>query len=415
MSKGNVIIGQSGGPTAVINSSLAGAIKAARLTGIEHIYGMHHGIEGFLREDIIDMDDYLTDLHDLSLLKRTPSSFLGTCRYKLPDADGHEALYEQIVSLLEKYDIRYFLYIGGNDSMDTVMKLADYAKAHHKFQHFVGIPKTIDNDLPVTDHCPGYGSAAKYVGTTMKELIRDNGSYGASKPRICVVEIMGRNAGWLTAASALAHDTDCSGPDLICLPERPFDPDDFLARTDAVVREKNCVVIAVSEGLRIADGTPVCNLGTNHAYVDAFGHQLLSGCSRILANRIGDELGYDTRAIEFSVMQRCAAHLASRTDLDEAYNAGFVAFEKAYSGANGIMVTMKVYSREPYVVSYEETDVHNVADIEKKVPDAWITEDGYGVTQDFIRYVEPLVHGAVTPYYAAGLPKHMSLLYNKRR
>ena len=205
--KGNAVVGQSGGPTAVINSSLAGAIRAAKDHGVKKVYGMHHGIEGFLNDDVIDMDIYFDDLYELSLLKRTPSAFLGSCRYKLPEIEGNEDIYEKMFLLMEKYDIEYFLYIGGNDSMDTIKQLSDYAAMHGKHQKFIGIPKTIDNDLPVTDHTPGYGSASKFIATTMKEIIRDNESFGASEPKLCVVEIMGRNAGWLTAAAALAGDT----------------------------------------------------------------------------------------------------------------------------------------------------------------------------------------------------------------
>ena len=234
--KGNVIIGQSGGPTAVINSSLAGFVKAARVNGAEKIYGMHHGIEGFLKEDIIDIGEYIVEDSDLALLKRTPSAFLGSCRYKLPQITGHEEVYEKMFEILEKYNIEYFFYIGGNDSMDTIKMLSDYALAHDKTQRFVGVPKTIDNDLPITDHTPGYGSAAKFIATMMKEVIRDNESFGASKPTICVVEIMGRHAGWLTAAAALSKGDDCSGPDLIYLPEIPFDMDDFLERVKRILK-----------------------------------------------------------------------------------------------------------------------------------------------------------------------------------
>ncbi|MDO4478597.1 MAG: 6-phosphofructokinase [Lachnospiraceae bacterium] len=408
MKRGNIVIGQSGGPTAVINSSLAGAIKAAHAAGIK-IYGMHHGIEGLLKEDIVDLSDSFSDMLDLSLLKRTPGSFLGTCRYKLPDPHKEPEVFEKIFGILDKNNIDFFLYIGGNDSMDTIAKLSDFGKLHNRRQRFIGIPKTIDNDLPITDHCPGYGSAAKFVATSMKELIRDNESYGASKPRIAVVEIMGRNAGWLTAAAALSRDADCNGPDIICCPEIPFEFEPFLARVSEIVKTKNSVVIAVSEGLRLADGTAVCELGNNVSPTDAFGHRQLSGCARVIANEIGSKLGYDTRAIDFSVLQRCASHMASRFDLDEAYNVGYIGVQKALEGQNGLMVCMDVHSREPYVVTYEMVDVHFVANIEKKMPVDWITEDHFSVTQDFIDYVSPFVIGIITPYYAAGVPKHMTL------
>ncbi|MBQ5580241.1 MAG: diphosphate--fructose-6-phosphate 1-phosphotransferase, partial [Clostridia bacterium] len=296
----NVIIGQSGGPTAVINSSLAGAIRAAKDHGIKKVYGMHHGIEGFLNDDVIDLDIYFDDLYELSLLKRTPSAFLGSCRYKLPEIEGNEDTYEKMFLLMEKYDIEYFLYIGGNDSMDTIKQLSDYAAMHGKDQKFIGIPKTIDNDLPVTDHTPGYGSASKFIATTMKEIIRDNESFGASEPKLCVVEIMGRNAGWLTASSMLADDPDCNGPDLIYLPEVAFDPEAFIHRVHDLCLIKKSIVIAISEGIQLADGTLVCELGNDATFVDAFGHRQLSGAGKVLTNMIAEQIGYKTRTIEFS-------------------------------------------------------------------------------------------------------------------
>ena len=406
---GNMIIGQSGGPTAVINSSLAGAIKAAKMTGVERIYGMRFGIEGFLQGQMVDLGEIFTDLYDLSLLKRTPAAFLGSCRYKLPAFDKDEATYKKIFSLLEKYDIDKFLYIGGNDSMDTIQQLSDYAAAHGRSERFMGIPKTIDNDLPFTDHTPGFGSAAKFIATSMKEIIQDNESFGATDPRIAVVEIMGRNAGWLTGATVLSKDSECCGPDLIYLPELPFDEDDFIERVQKITQEKKSVVVAVSEGLRLADGTLVCNYGMDASYTDAFGHTQLSGAGRMLSNALGYRLGYKSRAIEFSLLQRCATHMASRTDVDEAYNVGYIAVSRILEGESGKMVTIHVDSREPYVAHYELHDVHGIANVEKKVPREWITPDGTYVTKEFIDYVKPLVIGTLSPYYAAGLPKHLKL------
>ena len=411
---GNVIIGQSGGPTAVINSSLAGAIKAAKAEGIPKIYGMRHGIEGFLKEEFVDMDEYLIDENDLSLLKRTPSAFLGTCRYKLPEIKGHESYYESLFREMDKKDIEFFLYNGGNDSMDTIMKLSTYAQENGKKQKFIGIPKTIDNDLAVTDHTPGYGSAAKYIATTMKELICDNESFGASEPKICIVEIMGRNAGWLTAASALAHDSEGSGPDLIYLPEIDFDDEAFLQNIRDLLKVKKSIVVAVSEGVHYADGKLVCEVGSEFAFVDAFGHKQLSGCAKVLQKMIAREFNLNARAIEFSILQRSATHLASRSDVDEAYNAGYTACEAAIAGQTGKMVTLHVQSREPYIVSYELTDVRQIANIEKKMPLDWITPDRTYVTDDFLKYVKPLVIGTLTPYYAAGLPKHMSIKHKRK-
>ena len=411
--KGNVIIGQSGGPTAVINSSLAGAIKACWKEGIRRIYGMHYGIEGLLQEDIVDIEGYITSGQDLSLLKRTPSSFLGTCRYKLPEIKGNEAVYEKIFDILDSKNIEFFLYNGGNDSMDTIKQLSDYALAHQKKQKFVGIPKTIDNDLPVTDHCPGYGSSAKYIATSMKEIIRDNESYGVSKPTICIVEIMGRHAGWLTAAAALSKDIDCSGPDLIYLPEVPFDIKDFVGRIKELAKTKKSVVVAVSEGLQTKDGKFVCELGNSNDHIDAFGHKALAGTAAYLAGVVTKETGLKSRYIEFSSLQRCAAHLASRADSDEAYNVGFLAAKAAFEGQTGVMVTIKVESREPYVETYSLFDIHDVANVEKKVPINWITNDGTYVSDEFLSYARPFIIGRVPPYTAGGLPVHLTM--NKKR
>lgn len=411
---GNVIIGQSGGPTAVINSSLAGAIKAAKIAGINKVYGMHYGIEGFLQGNIVDMDDYIIQMSDLSLLKRTPSAFLGSCRYKLPKIEDNEAIYERIFSILDEYDIEYFLYIGGNDSMDTIKQLSIYAADHGKKQKFMGIPKTIDNDLPITDHTPGYGSAAKYIATAMKEIIRDNESFGASKPTVCIVEIMGRNAGWLTAASSLSCDADCDGPDLIYLPEIPFDMDSFMKTAINLASWKKSIVIAVSEGIHLEDGTFVCELGDKPEYVDAFGHKNLTGCSRVLANNISRETGLKTRAIEFSTIQRCATHMASRADVDEAYNVGYIACQAAINGETGKMVTIRVVEREPYLVRYDLSDINEIANLEKKFPLSWITKEGTYVTEDYLNYAKPLIIGTLTPYYAGGIPKHMALKHKRR-
>lgn len=413
--KGNVIIGQSGGPTAVINSSLAGAIKACWKSGIRRIYGMHYGIEGLLQGDIVDIEDYITSGQDLSLLKRTPSSFLGTCRYKLPPIEGNEETYEKIFDILDAKNIEFFLYNGGNDSMDTIKQLSDYALSHNKKQKFMGIPKTIDNDLPMTDHCPGYGSSAKYIATSMKEIIRDNESYGVSKPTICIVEIMGRHAGWLTAAAALSKDIDCSGPDLIYLPEVPFDIKDFVERVKTLAKNKKSVVVAVSEGLQTKDGKFVCELGNSNDHIDAFGHKALAGTAAYLAGVVTKETGLKSRYIEFSSLQRCAAHLASRADSDEAYNVGFLAAKAAFEGKTGMMVTIKVESREPYVETYSLFDVHEVANIEKKVPLNWITNEGTYVSDEYLSYARPFIIGRVAPYTAGGLPVHLTMTKKRKK
>lgn len=402
--KGNLIIGQSGGPTAVINSSLAGAFEAAKAAGVKKIYGMHYGIEGFLNENIIDLKKELKDSADVSLLRRTPSAFLGSCRYKLPKIEGNEEVYEKIFSIMEKYDIQYFLYNGGNDSMDTVKMLSDYAEQHGKTQKFMGIPKTIDNDLPITDHCPGFGSAAKYIATTLKEVIADAECYGPYRTSALIVEIMGRHAGWLTAAAALGGNK----PDLIYLPEVSFDPKDFVKRVKEITKKKSSVVIAVSEGIKLANGEFVSAQGAD-AKKDAFGHTQLSGVGDYLANMLTAEAGIKARAIEFSTMQRCATHVVSRTDSDEAYNAGYMAAQKALEGCTGEMVVIKVESRAPYVTSYSTFDIHEVANVERTVPLEWIINEGTYVSDEFIEYAQPLIEGEIDAYYSKGVPQHLTL------
>ncbi|MBQ6389803.1 MAG: 6-phosphofructokinase [Mogibacterium sp.] len=403
--KGNIIIGQSGGPTAVINSSLAGAIQASKDAGVEKIYGMHYGIEGFLHEDIIDLREKVKTASDISLLKRTPSAFLGSCRYKLPKIEGHEDVYEKIFEILDKYDIQYFLYNGGNDSMDTVKMLSDYAAQHGKPQKFMGIPKTIDNDLPVTDHCPGFGSAAKYIATSLKEIMADSECYGPYRTSVCIVEIMGRHAGWLTAAAALGTKT----PDLIYLPEVSFDPEAFVKKVQELAKTKPSITIAVSEGIKLADGRFVCELGSTSDKLDAFGHKQLSGVGTYLASLVSEKTGIKARAIEFSTLQRCASHIVSRTDAEEAFNVGYLAAKKAFEGNTGSMITIQVTSRNPYLVTYDQFDIHEIANVERMVPLEWIINDGTYVSDEFIKYGRPLIMGEIEPYFSEGVPQHLSL------
>ncbi|MEY8523310.1 6-phosphofructokinase [Lachnospiraceae bacterium 38-10] len=404
--KGNVVVGQSGGPTAVINSSVAGVYAAAKKLGVNKVYGMVHGIEGFLQDKICDLDEYLADETGIELLKRTPSAFLGSCRFKMPKIEGHEEVYEKVFEIMEKHDIECLFYCGGNDSMDTVKMLSDYAAAHGKNQRFVGVPKTIDNDLPITDHCPGYGSAAKYIATSMKEIIRDNSSFGVQKPTVCIVEIMGRNAGWLTAAAALSRGSDCEGPDAIYLPERVFDMDAFMDKVKELAAKKSSVVIAVSEGVQIADGRFVCELGREVA-VDAFGHKQMSGTAVILAQKVAEETGLKTRAIEFSTLQRAATHIASLTDINEAFQVGHDAVVAANEGKTGMMITLDRNGDDPYQCGTSAYDIHAIANVERKVPDEWITADGTDLTGDFEKYGRPLIMGELMPLYVNGTPRHL--------
>lgn len=406
--RGNVIIGQSGGPTAVINASVAGVYVAAKKAGVSKVYGMVYGIQGFLEDKVIDLDEYLADGDGVELLKRTPSAFLGSCRFKLPEPDGQEEMYEKIFSMMEKYDITCLLYIGGNDSMDTVKMLSDYAKAHGKGQRFIGVPKTIDNDLPVTDHCPGYGSAAKYIATSLKEIIRDNAAYGDYRTAILLVEIMGRHAGWLTAAAALAKDESCEGVDAIYLPERDFNLEEFLRKVKELAQHKKSVVIAVSEGIHLANGRFVCELdNANCEKTDVFGHKQLSGCGVYLAGLIQEKLGYKARAVEFSTLQRAASHIASLTDIEEAFMAGEAAVRAALEDHTGMMVTLQRENDAVYQCGTGLYDIHEIANVERKVPVEWITGDGCGVTEAYEAYARPLIQGELFPIYENGTPRHL--------
>ena len=386
----NAIVGQSGGPTTVINSSLAGVYSVCKRLGAHTVYGMRHGVQGLLKEDMVDLGKTLRTPADVELLQRTPAMLLGSCRMKLPDAAKEPDVYEALFDILRKYDIGYFFYIGGNDSMDTILKLSDYAAATGSDIRFVGVPKTIDNDLCVTDHTPGYGSAAKYIGTTVRELVRDSTIYDLKS--VTVVEIMGRNAGWLTAAAALAEDEDCEGAAMICLPEVAFDPEDFVARVGALQSRTPSIVVAVSEGIRVADGRYVAEL-SDALSVDPFGHKNLTGTARYLCSLLAHRLGTKTRAVELSTLQRCASHVASRTDLDEAFELGRAGVRAALDGQTAKMCALTRVSDEPYRTKTELLDVAEIANKVKPVPRAWISADGMDVTEDFERYARPLIDG----------------------
>ena len=405
--KRNVIVGQSGGPTSVINSSLAGVYRTAKDRGANKVYGMLHGIQGLLEGKYVDLSEYIQTELDAEVLKRTPSAFLGSCRYKLPGIHEDKAVYEKIFAILDELDIEAFIYIGGNDSMDTIKKLSDYAIVTGHPTKFIGCPKTIDNDLALTDHTPGYGSAAKYIGTAMKEIIRDSLCLEYSKGLVTIVEVMGRNAGWLTGATALSKGEDCDGPDLIYLPEITFDVQDFKNRVAKLLEEKTSVIVAVSEGICTADGKYVCELGNDINFVDAFGHKQLSGTAAYLASFIAGELGCKTRAIEFSTLQRSASHLASRVDVLEATQVGGAAVKAADEGDSGQMVVLERLSDDPYQCGTAVRDVHKIANDERCVPREWITEDGTYVTREFITYVEPLIQGDVAPIMVNGIPRHL--------
>ena len=394
--RGNVIVGQSGGPTAVINSSLAGVFKTAKDRGARKVYGMLHGIQGLLQERYVDLEEHIKSDLDIELLKRTPSAYLGSCRFKLPEICDDREIYDKIFSILDKLEVEYFFYIGGNDSMDTIKKLSDYSLLNGSKIRFMGVPKTIDNDLAATDHTPGYGSAAKYIGAITKEVIRDGLVY--DQQNVTILEIMGRNAGWLTGAAALAKGEDCEGPDMLFLPEVTFDVDSFMKKVEELHKKKASVVVAVSEGVKLADGIE---------FVDAFGHKQLTGTARFLAEKVNREVGCKTRAIEFNSLQRCASHIVSRVDITEAFQVGGAAVKEAFEGETGKMVILKRVSDDPYVCVTDIYDVHKVANVEKKVPREWINEAGDYVTEEFVNYIRPLIQAELTPIMTDGLPRHL--------
>lgn len=403
----NVIVGQSGGPTAVINSSLAGVFQTAREQGANKIYGMRHGIQGLLNKKYVDLSEHIRSDLDIELLRRTPSSFLGSCRYKLPEISENRKLYEKIFSILQELDIEAFFYIGGNDSMDTIKKLSDYAFVTGSDIKFIGVPKTIDNDLACTDHTPGFGSAAKFIASSAKEIIRDSLVYDL--PSVTIIEVMGRNTGWLTASTALSRSEDCEGVDMICLPEISFDPDIFAEKVSQLQKEKPSLVIAVSEGIRLADGTYIFELTKHQEATDVFGHKQLAGTGRVLADILSAKLGIKTRAIELNTLQRCAACMASGTDVTEAFQAGGAAVKAAFNGESGKMITLNRISETPYACITGSQDVHKIANIEKKVPLEWICEDGTYVTDELIHYIRPLIQSELSPVMTNGLPRHLVL------
>ena len=407
--KGNVVVGQSGGPTAVINSSLAGVFKNAMERGYNKVYGMRYGIQGFIDGQYIDLADYIKNDLDIELLKRTPSAYLGTCRYKLPGIHEDKTIYEKIFALLDELDIEVFVYIGGNDSMDTIKKLSDYALLTGARQKFIGCPKTIDNDLAITDHTPGFGSAAKYIATSTKEVIRDAMGFSYGKKNLTVMEIMGRNAGWLVGSTVLAKGEDCDGPDMIYLPEVPFDLDKFSEKVEKLLEEKDVVVVAISEGIKTAEGKYICEFTAGSDSVDAFGHIQMTGAAAYLANMIHDKLGIKTRAVELSTLQRAASHLSSKVDIDEAFAVGGATIKAADDGCTGMMVVIDRVSDDPYQSTTSVFDVHRIANDEKVVPREWINEAGDNVTDEFINYAQPLIEGTLLPVMVGGVPRHLVL------
>jgi len=400
------MFGQSGGPTSVINASAAGVfLQALSEDCITKVYGAAHGIRGVLEENFYDIGQ--EDRAELELLKTTPSSALGSVRYKLADPDKDDTDFKRLLEVFRKYDVRYFFYNGGNDSMDTCNKISKFMQKSGYEMRVIGVPKTIDNDLWATDHCPGFGSAAKYVAVSTMEVYQDARVYDTGM--ITILEIMGRNAGWLTAASALAS-LKGMGPDLIYLPEKEFDMDQFLDSVKEIYAKNKKVIVAVSEGIRDKDGRYVSEYGSDLASQrDAFGHAQMGGLASTLAAIAKKATGSKVRGIEFSLLQRCAAHIASATDIEEAFLAGQAAVKAAVEGKTDLMVAFERAPGREYKCNIKLIGLHEVANKEKKVPDEWILPDGKGVTQDYIGYALPLIQGATNLPFEDGLPRFARL------
>lgn len=402
MKQMNLIVGQSGGPTAVINSSLYGVVSEGfrHPDAIGHVYGMVNGIAGFLEGNVLDFAQELPG-GQLERLKTTPGAYLGSCRYKLPE-DLEDPVYPQLFARFEELNIGYFFYIGGNDSMDTVSKLSRYARKTGSSLIVLGEPKTIDNDLILTDHTPGYGSAARYVASTVREIATDASVYNANS--VTIVEIMGRHAGWLTAAGALARRFPEDNPRLLYLPETAFDEEEFLSRIQDAFSSTKTVVVCVSEGIHDASGKFICEY-ENSVGTDTFGHKMLAGCGKYLENLVRSRLGVKARSIELNVPQRCSAALMSKTDQQEAILAGQFGVQAALKGETGKMIAFSRSSQSPYQLHCTLEDVDRICNQEKTVPMDWITEDGSDVTGDFLEYALPLIQGTVEiPMDDQGLP-----------
>ena len=400
--KKNVIVGQSGGPTAVINASLYGVVYEAlnREDACGTVYGMINGIEGFLNDQIMDMEP-LEKSGELELIKTTPGSYLGSCRYKLPEDLGDE-VYPKLFEKFEQYGIGYFFYIGGNDSMDTVSKLSRYAEKTGSDIRFMGIPKTIDNDLVRTDHTPGFGSAAKYVSSTVREIAIDASVYD-NKKSVTIVEIMGRHAGWLTAASVLARKFEGDNPVLIYLPETAFDPEKFISDVKEALEKVPNLVVCISEGINDGNGTFICELASDVG-VDNFGHKMLTGSGKYLENLVKEKIGVKVRSIELNVCQRCSSAMLSATDQKEAIASGAYGVKCAVEGETGKMIGFSRVPGAEYRIDYVAEDVNLICNQEKTVPLEWITKNGSDIGQEFIDYALPLIQGGVKVPSKDGLP-----------
>lgn len=410
MLHGAAVVGQSGGPTAAINATLAGVIKGffESRDNMTKLYGMRNGIEGFLEERMCDLGSMFADENGeldttkFTHLSQTPAAALGSCRKKLPKPEDEPEFYENLISLFKKYDIRYFFYIGGNDSMDTVAKLTKYLETSDYKMRVMGVPKTIDNDLCATDHAPGYGSAAKFIAGVTQEIIRDCAVYTVKA--VTIIEIMGRDAGWLTAAAALPRMISGSSIDYAYLPEVPFSMEQFYSDVERAFEKHPNVVIAVSEGARFADGSYV-GAGSQSGVADVFGHKYLAGTGKVLENAVKKRFGCKVRSIELNLPQRCASHMASATDIAESQRAGETAVLEAVEGKSGCMVSL-VRTEGEYGITFEPTPISTIANVVKNVPREFITEDGNNVTDECLEYIRPLIAGELPIEYESGLPVH---------
>ena len=397
----NLLFGQSGGPTAVINGSLYGVVSEGLANPeIDNVIGMVNGIEGFLADHTIDMAP-LKENGELERIRTTPGSYLGSCRYKLPE-NLSDPVYPELFQKFTEKEISYFFYIGGNDSMDTVSKLSRYAATVGSDIRIIGVPKTIDNDLVLTDHTPGYGSAAKYVASTVREIAIDASVYD-NKPSVTIVEIMGRHAGWLTAASVLARKFKGDNPVLIYLPEVAFSPDTFIEKVKEKLTKTSNLVVCISEGINDGNGTFVCELASDVG-TDTFGHKMLTGSGKYLENLVKEKLGIKVRSVELNVCQRCSSSCLSATDLDEAAASGRFAVSAALDGETGKMINFIRKSDDPYILEFGTADVNEICNKEKAVPEEWITKDGSDIGDEFIAYARPLIQGSVEVPMKDGLP-----------
>ncbi|MDF2613336.1 MAG: hypothetical protein K0S71_1122 [Clostridia bacterium] len=408
----NLLIAQSGGPTAAINATLAGILQGAQTSSkVDKIYGAINGIQGVLDEAFIDLNEIIKDTNTIELLCQTPAAALGSCRFKLDHYGDNNTPYETLINIFRKHDISYFIYIGGNDSMDTVHKLSEYLKLNNiQDINIIGAPKTIDNDLVQIDHCPGFGSAAKYVATTCSELERDIAVYATMA--VTIVEIMGRNAGWLTAASALSRLNGGVGPSLIYLCEVPFNTESFIQDVKYKLKEHGSIIVAVSEGIKDTEGKYISEQIQSGDF-DVFGHKYIAGVGRMLENLVRNRIGCKVRSIELNLMQRSAAHIASATDLSESRMLGMKALQCALEGASGEMASIRRKSSSPYDIEFISVPVSTVANFEKKIPLQLINAAGNDVTDEMIQYLKPLIQGEANIKYDNGIPKHL-VLYGKQ-